>query len=336
MPRLVYRLTVRSLSPLLVLDIRPMSDAVPMEIDTSESKASTSERKYDADRKADDEEEIEPSPAKKQKTVVEPPSSPSTAGHPDSYHVTPVRVARRNAIHSAINEEYRAQGTSGGIPLDVSNLIAEMSFGDAYASDNRNFPSLIKRRDEIHEVISIGRPWMSLRIAALISEYGLLPPSVREECKEEKERGPSINFWDSLGCPVSFDESDDHRELESVSFRWKRDSNLLALNCSLTLYKSWALNTKLMSLFDGEDTVLDSLRDRYCGEEGDPNLDPDDIRNYPFKEDPNMPVLERASMSFYYREFMAGYCQCEKPDCAGSDRLDAVMVERPPMNMDTT
>lgn len=279
------------------------AETAAMEIDEPPRRASR-KRKHEPDFKAND-DQIEPSQAKKQ----------NTGQQPDSYYASPLMVKRRDAVHSVLSAACPVEMT-----LDLSNLITNLAFGDNYATKNSKFRSLILRRDVIYSVISRGRPLMPMSAAAFISEYSLLPPNMGLDCAEEKLAfGPDVirpwvlesgrDYFPSTAVRRVNDV--EQRELESVWFRWARSVSL-ARGCNLIIMKSFIPNPDLQKLFE-ENPALNFLARPEAQVVEQYNPDQLDLSLYPYQELRYGRNVVVASMSFYYRECTRNRCRCAIP-----------------------
>ena len=201
------------------------------------------------------------------------------------------------------------------MPQELVELILQYSYVDTYKDhQNKNFRSLVFRRNFIWCSMSNGcfngdqpkRSKIPGNIAALVSEYSLLPPSAEFDCQEE-EQYEHLLISGSGNTQIVEEEFLNnlwHKRISDVYYKWNR-THYLQTRCRLSL----------TMLFDNHHNDNKTIKNF-------DTMDPSDVTYYNcFTEELNVAHLEAASLSFYYREFLAGHCQCSFASCLGKKRL---------------
>ena len=205
------------------------------------------------------------------------------------------------------------------MPRDLAELILQYSYVDTYADQNgKNFGSLVFRRNFIwcsmdgsfFFQLSLGlkRSKIPAIVAELVSEYSLLPPSAELDCQEEEQYERLLTSRPGNTQVVEEEFLNFRYErIRLVNYKWDRRAThyLRSKKCRLSLtitFEHYDEDKSRIEIFD--------------------TMDPYDVKYYNcFSEELNITHLETASLSFYYREFLDGHCQCSFPSCLGKKRL---------------
>ena len=165
-------------------------------------------------------------------------------------------------------------------------------------------------------------------IASLVSEYSLLPPFSEFDCSEEMEYmyylGDSENFKSKEMPSNNITEDrfidDLDTSIDNVHYEWSRRDNYHSNynSCNLRLFV--ALHHECSKHYNYRHDWCERCSvDEYSAIEID-ELDPADVSDYDSYGEENCGYkssLSQASMSFYYREFLNGQCQCLSNKCLG-------------------
>ena len=211
------------------------------------------------------------------------------------------------------------------MPTELAELILQYSYVDTYAEQNgKSYKSLVFRRNFIwcsmdgsfrsklsgaasyQFPLGLKRSKIPSNIAALVSEYSLLPPSAEFDCQEEEQYEHLLisGSGNTHIVEEEFLNNLRHKSISDVYYKWNR-THYLQTRCRLSL----------TMLFDNHDKDNRSIKNF-------DTMDPADVTYYNcFSEELNITHLETASLSFYYREFLNGRCQCSFPSCLGKKRL---------------
>ena len=165
-------------------------------------------------------------------------------------------------------------------------------------------------------------------IASLVSEYSLLPPFSKFDCFEESELTSTSEYnLESRSVssnPVIEDRfvEDPDTSIDHVHYEWSRYDNVrghVSNACNLRFFVS--LHHECLKHYNYRHDWCERCSvDEYSVTELD-QLDPSDVVDYDsYEEEDKSYVLDclgQASMSFYYREFLNGHCQCSWNGCLG-------------------
>lgn len=223
---------------------------------------------------------------------------------------------------------------------------------DAYAKANANYPSLLLRRRVVHEALQCHSHGMTGDLAALISEYGLLPPKRQDDSEEESSLVvvPQPLYSERVDIPDDFDQSrlppsERNTPATAVFFSWFREKHSVppysTTQCRLSMEidrvvriprSADGLSEYEYSLvrdhWDGDfDAYCRDLEMSHSEHQYVSSPDPRMIASLDLYRErpPGLPAEEavhalnlmRASLSFFYREFLRGACQCGVEGCKG-------------------
>jgi hypothetical protein len=190
------------------------------------------------------------------------------------------------------------------------------------------YPSLVRRATAVFNAVQpfCGYQQLPMPLAELISEYSLLPPCYYQYDDDERQGLDGGRSADQTPTTAMLMDStwtsETGSESESCYFYWFARDQEPILGCRLHLvaYAPWK-----PSGFTTDETD-DEARDRYEERMRDLNdatieldhLDPEQVSGYGvYRELPldSADDLSIASLSFYYREFLACRCQCGGKSC---------------------
>jgi hypothetical protein len=193
------------------------------------------------------------------------------------------------------------------------------------------YPSLTKRAKAVGDAIQpfCGNHQFPKELVALISEFSLLPPSEADYCIDEKSNNPpgeGLNRSVAMYNPVSETDDDipwktpDGEDVRFVYFEWSSHiAKTQTMTCRLSLIVG-VVDTIVSSPSSEDEGYHVGMKTVRSIVMGGNEFVPSDLIGYGVFKERQFEIfsdLSIASLSFYYREFLAGRCQCGAVLCNG-------------------